>query len=69
MAQCRFARRSLEQKCLIGKTQGIAMQQVDFHLSGAGFMNQGIDLDVPAPRKTHTCHRTTDRTRSTAAIL
>ncbi len=46
VAQRRLARGALEQKRLVGKAHGIAVQQVDFHLRRAGFMDQRVDLDV-----------------------
>ena len=46
VAQRRFARGALEQEGLVGEVQRIAMQQVDFHLRRAVFVDQRIDLDV-----------------------
>ena len=42
----RLAGGALEQKGLVGEAHGVAVQQVDFHLRGAGLMDQGIDFDV-----------------------
>jgi len=41
-----LARRALEKERLVRKAHRVTVQQVDFHLRGAGFVNQRVDLDV-----------------------
>ena len=44
--QRRLARGALEQECLVGKIERLAVQQVDFHLRRAVLVDQRVDLDV-----------------------
>ena len=51
MVQRRFANRPLEQKHLIRQRERVAMQQIDFHLRRALFMDQRINLKPLAFRE------------------
>ena len=44
--QGRFAQRALEEEDLVGQAQRVAVQEVDFHLPGADFVDQGVDVQV-----------------------
>ena len=44
--QGRFAQGALEEKHLVGQAQRVAVQEVDFHLPRADFVDQGIDVQV-----------------------
>ncbi len=46
VAQRRFAQGAFEKEHLVGQIERIAMQEVDFHLPGADFVNQGVDIEV-----------------------
>ena len=46
VAQRGFARRALEQERLVGEVERIAVDQVDLHLRGAGFVDQRVDVEV-----------------------
>ncbi len=46
VAQRRLAQGTLEHHHLIGKGQGVAMLEVDFHLAGALLVDQGVEVQV-----------------------
>jgi hypothetical protein len=46
VAQCGLAHRALEQKHAVGQLQRIAVGEIDFHLAGAGFVDQGFDAQL-----------------------
>ncbi len=46
VADGRLAHRALEQEHLVGQVQRVAMQEVDFHLAGAHFVNQRVDGQI-----------------------
>ncbi|MNO69903.1 hypothetical protein D3C76_607660 [compost metagenome] len=40
--ECDFLEHMLEQQCLVGQQQGIAVQQVDFELTDAHLVHEGV---------------------------
>ncbi len=46
VAVSRFPHGALEQEHLVGEIDGIPVQEVDLHLGGAGFVDQGIHLQL-----------------------
>ena len=44
VAQRGFTHRAFEEKHLVGQAQRVVMEKIDFHLTGADFMDQGVDV-------------------------
>ena len=57
VAQRRLADQALEEEDLVGQPHRIAMGEVDLDLAGAAFLQDAVDLEAPAPRRSRRCRR------------